>query len=265
MAARKSLSKKLRFEVFKRDSFTCQYCGKSAPDVILNVDHIKPVKNKGTNDILNLITSCFDCNSGKSARELDDQSVLKKQLSQLDELNERRIQLELMIQWRQGLKSIDDDSLTIAITEIENNINPFLVSEDYKKGINSLIKKYGLQKVLEAVDISFEQYGLNYDLCLKKIPGITKNISLPKLEQKINFITGIVSKKFQDENGSEFWKIKSIVKEYSDALIEFWDYEDEDVINDFEKQVLPMINSKFKLYHFISSLESWTNQIKSKK
>lgn len=30
MAKRKSLSKKIRFEVFKRDSFTCQYCGRKA-------------------------------------------------------------------------------------------------------------------------------------------------------------------------------------------------------------------------------------------
>lgn len=29
---RKQLSKKLRFEVFKRDSFTCQYCGKKSPE-----------------------------------------------------------------------------------------------------------------------------------------------------------------------------------------------------------------------------------------
>ncbi len=67
---RKGLSKKLRFEVFKRDGFTCQYCGRSAPDVILEVDHIKSVKNGGDNDIMNLITSCFDCNRGKGKRKL---------------------------------------------------------------------------------------------------------------------------------------------------------------------------------------------------
>ena len=65
---RKPLSKKTRFEVFKRDSFKCQYCGKSAPEVVLNVDHIVPVAADGKNDIMNLITSCFDCNSGKSDR-----------------------------------------------------------------------------------------------------------------------------------------------------------------------------------------------------
>ena len=65
MAKRKNLSKSVRFEVFKRDSFKCQYCGKSAPDVVLEVDHIIPVSKGGDNDISNLITACFDCNRGK--------------------------------------------------------------------------------------------------------------------------------------------------------------------------------------------------------
>lgn len=36
MAKRKTVSNELRFEVFKRDKFTCQYCGRKAPDVVLN-------------------------------------------------------------------------------------------------------------------------------------------------------------------------------------------------------------------------------------
>lgn len=52
---RKPITKKLRFEVFKRDAFTCQYCGRMVPDVILEVDHINPVANGGDNDIMNLI------------------------------------------------------------------------------------------------------------------------------------------------------------------------------------------------------------------
>ena len=40
---RQAISKKLRFEIFKRDSFTCQYCGSSAPEVLLHADHLKPV------------------------------------------------------------------------------------------------------------------------------------------------------------------------------------------------------------------------------
>lgn len=86
-----AISKKTRFEVFKRDSFTCQYCGASAPDVVLECDHISPVSGGGGNDILNLITSCQACNSGKGARELSDRSAIAKQKAQLDELNERRL------------------------------------------------------------------------------------------------------------------------------------------------------------------------------
>lgn len=63
---RKAVSKRLRFEVFKRDEFTCRYCGRKPPAVILNVDHIVPVVEGGGDEISNLATSCFDCNSGKS-------------------------------------------------------------------------------------------------------------------------------------------------------------------------------------------------------
>ncbi len=70
--ARKAISKKLRFDVFKRDSFCCQYCGATPPSVILHIDHINPVACGGGNDIDNLITACEPCNLGKSATPLTD-------------------------------------------------------------------------------------------------------------------------------------------------------------------------------------------------
>ncbi len=71
MSKRVQLSKKTRFEVFKRDGFTCQYCGATPPKSVLECDHIDPVSKGGTNDMYNLITSCFDCNRGKSNIKLD--------------------------------------------------------------------------------------------------------------------------------------------------------------------------------------------------
>jgi 5-methylcytosine-specific restriction endonuclease McrA len=58
MNERKSISKTIRFEGIKRDSFNCQYFGNK----VLDVDHIQPVSQGGTNDLPELITSCFDCN-----------------------------------------------------------------------------------------------------------------------------------------------------------------------------------------------------------
>lgn len=69
---RKTISKSVRFEIFKRDSFTCRYCGAKPPDVILAVDHVQPVAAGGDDDQLNLVTSCDACNSGKSSKPLHD-------------------------------------------------------------------------------------------------------------------------------------------------------------------------------------------------
>lgn len=65
-----SLSKRKRFDVFKRDLFCCQYCGGTPPTVTLEIDHIVPISKKGGDEIDNLVTSCFDCNRGKSDVEL---------------------------------------------------------------------------------------------------------------------------------------------------------------------------------------------------
>lgn len=68
---RVSLSR--RFEVLKRDQFTCQYCGKSGCK--LEVDHVVPVSKGGADTIENLRTACFDCNRGKSASSIGDLPV----------------------------------------------------------------------------------------------------------------------------------------------------------------------------------------------
>ena len=72
---RKSTGKRLRFEVFKRDFFTCQYCGEQPPSVVLVVDHIVPVVNGGPSTIENLITACEPCNQGKGRHSLTTRQV----------------------------------------------------------------------------------------------------------------------------------------------------------------------------------------------
>ena len=67
---RSHISKRARFEIFKRDGFMCRYCGRSAPGVVLHVDHVKPLAKGGEDREENMITSCEDCNFGKGAWEL---------------------------------------------------------------------------------------------------------------------------------------------------------------------------------------------------
>ena len=66
-----AVSKRLRFEVLRRDNHTCRYCGGSAPDVVLTVDHVIPVALGGSDDPSNLVAACRDCNAGKSSSNPD--------------------------------------------------------------------------------------------------------------------------------------------------------------------------------------------------
>jgi 5-methylcytosine-specific restriction endonuclease McrA len=61
----RSPGKKLRFMVLRRDGFTCQYCGRRAPEFQIHVDHIVPWAEGGSTTLDNLCTSCRACNLGK--------------------------------------------------------------------------------------------------------------------------------------------------------------------------------------------------------
>jgi hypothetical protein len=67
-----SLSKRLRFEVLKRDNFTCQYCGAKPPDTVLEIDHVHPRCEGGKDEMSNLKTACWNCNRGKAGVPLVD-------------------------------------------------------------------------------------------------------------------------------------------------------------------------------------------------
>jgi hypothetical protein len=62
-----AVSKRLRFEILRRDNHACRYCGGVAPDAVLTIDHVVPVTLGGSDDPSNLITACRDCNAGKSS------------------------------------------------------------------------------------------------------------------------------------------------------------------------------------------------------
>lgn len=69
------IKNKLRFKVLNRDEFTCQYCGRKAPDVPLHVDHVVPRSKEGKTVIDNLKTACSDCNLGKGNMYLKNQPL----------------------------------------------------------------------------------------------------------------------------------------------------------------------------------------------
>lgn len=175
MVQRKSIKKSIKFEVLKRDSFTCQYCGKSAPNVVLEIDHILPVSKGGTNAILNLVTSCYDCNRGKAGKLLTDNSAINAQKLQLKLLNEKKSQFEMIKKWREEIYDLDNEQFRY-IREIWYDKTGYDFNNNGKKIILGFIKKYGLNEVITSVEISINQYFSKYDIqyVFDKIEGILK-------------------------------------------------------------------------------------------
>jgi ATP adenylyltransferase len=66
------ISGTLRYEVLKRAKFRCELCGISAEKKALEVDHILPRNNGGSDDISNLQALCYTCNAMKRDRDDTD-------------------------------------------------------------------------------------------------------------------------------------------------------------------------------------------------
>ncbi len=64
-------------EVFRRDNYTCQYCGQSKTD--LTLDHVVPRRLGGTHTWVNLVAACRNCNHQKGGRKIANAGMrLKK-------------------------------------------------------------------------------------------------------------------------------------------------------------------------------------------
>lgn len=256
---RKPISNKLRFEVFKRDSFKCQYCGKSAPDVILNVDHLDPVKNGGKNDILNLITSCFGCNNGKSANLLSDNSLLSKQKQQLDELNERREQLQMLIEWKTILsdKSFEIDSIIKFFNNTSNaNVS---VTDHGRKYFKTLLSKYSFEQILDSITTACNKYSnLPPSEILDKISGVLDFTNASENDKCKMRIYGAIKNKFSDTSGY----YKSNILDTNRMLKKVFIMIDNGLVCHYE-DILECIRDCRSYYDFMSVIENTFKEIEN--
>lgn len=158
MAKRESISKKVRFEIFKRDEFTCQYCGSKPPTVVLEIDHILPVASGGDNETTNLVTSCFDCNRGKGDRHLT--AVLPKTAEMLALEQERAEQTaeynEFLMRRRQA-----DTELIQRLGWNWNDrfleLGKFVFGQSRATSVRTFLKQLTEAEILEAIDLAFER------------------------------------------------------------------------------------------------------------
>lgn len=158
----RKISSSIRFDIFQRDNHTCQYCGRTPPEVKLVVDHLIPVAQGGTDIFENLVTSCEECNSGKSAKLIKDftggcnkeEWAKHIRAKRLEIFKERREKLdEIKQHWASSLKRRS-------------------LSEKDNTAIENFIERYEPDWIKAAIDIAVRKEIQDY---VKYTAGILKN------------------------------------------------------------------------------------------
>ena len=147
-----AISKRKRFEVFKRDNFTCQYCGRKPPDVLLEADHIVSVYNEGSDEMENLITSCFDCNRGKGKKSLEVKYINREyNTKELKEKEEQYVEYKKLS--NQVNKRVEEESLEILnfYSERFPYVSDSYLDKDYIS-IKRFVSKIGGVEVMDSME-----------------------------------------------------------------------------------------------------------------
>jgi len=189
-----AITKKLRFEVFKRDNFTCRYCGRKTPEVILEVDHVIPVSKGGTDDFENLVTSCFECNRGKGGSLLNNILLEKDIHDETVMLAEREMQLAEYNYIRKKIKEREDREIKELNTYFSDNFSyPGYAERSFQKIIPTIrecLKFISYVDIMDFIDLAIERTSDN-------------TMGMYHHEAAAKYLVGILRNKLRDREGRE--------------------------------------------------------------
>lgn len=229
------IDSKLRFEIFKKDLFTCQYCGRSAPEVELQVEHIIAKANGGTDDIDNLMTSCSQCNYAKNANPISDKlyttNLFEKHIKDISDIKKRKAQFELITLYKKELAELESMEVKEILSLIpEDTTNQY---SQHAFRIKNLIKKYGFNIVYDATE-----------RCVNKLFDTDTKILLA---WRVDFYLPIMCKILVDKDiDINSFEIKYLIEVIKEKLFDGYLKE----IYNPEKDILPMLLEINKLgYH----------------
>lgn len=175
MSTRKSISKKIRFEIFKRDGFCCQYCGSHPSEsILLEIDHIHPISQGGTNEMDNLIAACFDCNRGKGAVLL---SSVPQSLSEKAKIaQEREAQIIGYYEILETIKERKYKELWAVAQVFIDRFNEDGIERARMASIRRFLDQLNYHEVMDAMEIAAERFYSKHSvfsyfcgICWKKI------------------------------------------------------------------------------------------------
>lgn len=153
------------------------------------------------------------------------------------------------------------------IDYIESKIKPYTLSEFGKNDISVLLNQFDLNKLIEAIDISYKNY-IKFDeeqLLIKssvsnflnKIGGIAHNNSQTPIEQKLRHIKNICNSKFNYWNND---KATTILNNYIRALKKNG-WSDDQILDDLNGETMDVVRESNNWTEFRTKIEAWTNSL----
>lgn len=148
-------SKKLRFDVFKRDGFVCVYCGAHPPQALLECDHVIPHAGGGPTEIENLVTACVDCNRGKRDGLLS--SIPASVTDQAELAVEREAQVRAYYEILSQRKERQDTEMWSVADVFMDRFADDSIQRSHLNSIRMFLAKLTYFDVLEAMEIACDK------------------------------------------------------------------------------------------------------------
>lgn len=150
-----AVSKRTRFEIFKRDGFRCVYCGATPNTTVLHVDHVEPKAKGGSDDPSNLVTACQSCNGGKSDVRLCD----KRLAPRMDAENVREHAEQIMgyLEAQRALLAARDTMID-SLCERWGSAIGWTVPSSERASLSMLLEHFTFTDLASAIDIAANKF-----------------------------------------------------------------------------------------------------------
>lgn len=157
------VSKRLRFEILRRDNFRCVYCGATPAESELHVDHVVPRTLGGQDTAENLATSCQSCNAGKSSMVPSSEMVAAVNEALAIEQAARARASEIAVDLMQSLDEYEDEVRSIWEFHVPEYRRARVagwdlakIDEWHRDGVPATLIEFGLRLAVQA-DIPWDR------------------------------------------------------------------------------------------------------------
>ena len=137
--------------------------------------------------------------------------MLDKQRKMLEDLEERRQQLQMMIQWREQLSNFDEEQALALAKIINEKLKPVYVTEAGITTIGEWLNRFKLDELVKVVDEMIvpktKDNSIDGAEFMAKIPRIAAANRKPEVERELLYIRGILRKRLSyiDERKTLMW------------------------------------------------------------